>query len=104
MDYNSVDTRPFLWHQMLPIRGFAFAKAGDKLIVAGAPDVMDPKDPHASFEGRAGGLLSLHSARDGAKLAELRLASPPVFNGIAVTPGRIWLTCVDGKVRCVQAE
>ena len=50
--------------------------AGDDMLwVAGAPDVLDPKDPFAAFEGRKGARLVSVSAEDGASGA-LRIVMP----------------------------
>lgn len=57
-------------------------KAHDTLFVAGQPDVLDPQDPYAGFEGRKGALLAAVSAQQGKKLLEKKLAAPPVFDGM----------------------
>jgi hypothetical protein len=94
----------FSWRRQVPVRGTALVKAADKIVFAGAPDVVDPSNPWASFEGRAGGRLCLAAAASGEQLAELAIPSPPVFNGMAATENRIWLTTMDGRLRAFAAE
>jgi hypothetical protein len=71
-----------------------------RLIVAGPPDVVDPKDPLGAFEGRAGGLLYILDATSGQKLAEHTLPSPPVFNGASAARSRLYLASEDGTLTC----
>ena len=75
--------------------------AADKtLFVAGFPDRIDPKDPWATFEGRRGGVLCAFSAADGKKLAEYKLDTPPVWNGMAAADGKLYLSLTDGSILC----
>jgi outer membrane protein assembly factor BamB len=89
------------WAGRLPLRGRAMALTGDRVCLAGAPDVVEEKDPLAAFEGRLGGELYVLDRKDGKELQKLKLPSPPVFNGIAVARGRIFLSLEDGQVVCL---
>jgi len=89
-----------VWEQRVAIRITAMVRAGDTLFVAGSPDVVDPKDPHGAWEGRKGGVLAAFSASDGKKLAEHKLAAPPVWDGMAAAAGRLYLSTKDGQVLC----
>ena len=80
------------------------ALAGQTLLAAGSPDVIDPQDPLAALEGRKGASLWLVSADDGKKLAERPLDTLPVFDGMAVAHGRLYLAMQDGEVVCFQAK
>jgi len=73
----------------------------DILFVAGFPDVVDPKDPLGAFEGRKGGLLWAISTVDGSKLAEYKLDSPPVFNGMIAANQRLYISTRDGQLICM---
>ncbi len=66
-----------------------------------SPDVMDPKDPLAAFEGRKGALLWVVATDSGRRRAEYRLDSPPVFNGMAAADGRLYIATRDGQVLCM---
>ncbi|MFQ6035829.1 MAG: hypothetical protein ACE5NM_08290, partial [Sedimentisphaerales bacterium] len=95
---------PPLWMQWLDVRIRAMVKAGDTLFVAGAPDVLDPKDPYAAFEARKGARLVAISAEDGKKLAEYKLESVPVWDGMAAANGRLYLAMKNGQVLCLAAS
>ena len=78
------------------------ALAGDILLLAGSPDIIDPDDPLLYSEWRGKGQLLLFSARAGEKLAEVDLKAPPVWDGIALSNGKLFLTLSNGSVECWQ--
>jgi len=92
-----------VWTQWLPVRIRAMVKAGNTLFVAGAPDVLDSKDPYAAFESRKGAKLVSVSAKDGKKLSETTLEYPPVFDGMIAAGGRLFASLRDGSVVCLSA-
>jgi hypothetical protein len=75
--------------------------AGETLFVTGPPDVIDSDEPMAAFEGDKGGLLWVVSASDGKKLAEYKLESPPVFDGIIAASERLFISTRDGRLLCM---
>jgi hypothetical protein len=75
--------------------------AGSQLFVAGPPDVVDPEDPMAAFEGRKGGLLWTISAADGTRRAACALEAPPVFDGIIAARGRLFASLHGGSLLCL---
>ncbi len=90
------------WSVRIPVRATAMALAGKTLFLAGAPDIVDPEDPLASFEGRKGARFCAFSAADGSKLSELKVDALPVWDGMAVARGKLFLAMKDGSVRCFQ--
>ncbi len=94
-------TEPPAWHDWIPVRIRGMVLAGEHLFVAGPPDVVDPKDPMAAFEGRKGGVLLALSASDGKQLARCKLDSPPVFDGLIAAGGRLYLASRDGTLQCM---
>jgi hypothetical protein len=74
--------------------------AGDKLIMAGPPDLVPEDDPYAAFDGKLGAGLWVVSAADGQKLAEYSLDSQPAFDGLIAAGGRLYLSTADGSVLC----
>ncbi|MBL7133685.1 MAG: PQQ-binding-like beta-propeller repeat protein [Phycisphaerae bacterium] len=95
---------PPAWFQWVPLRIRAMTLAGTldkRLVVAGPPDVLDPKDPMGAFEGRKGGLLRVYAAEGGKMLTEQKLTAPPVLDGMIAAGGRIYMTLTDGKVVCM---
>jgi outer membrane protein assembly factor BamB len=89
---------PPVWMTWLPVRVRAMVKAGETLFAAGAPDVLDPEDPLAAFEGRRGARLVALSAADGRQLSELDLEHPPVFDGLIAAEGRLYAALQDGSL------
>jgi len=95
---------PPSWFRWIPVRVRAMVAANNALFVAGPPDVVDPDDPMAAFEGRAGAVLWAVSKEDGKKLAEYKLDSPPVFDGLIAASGRLFLCTTDGHVICLGED
>ena len=91
----------FRWGVDLPMRPRAMLRAGKSLILGGMPVGTDSADPLAAYEGRTGGLLWVASAADGSKTAEYKLESPPVWDGMAVAAGRLYLSASDGRLTCM---
>jgi len=108
------------WTQEAPLLGRALVLAGERLFVAGPPDLVNtyqtpqqwgnPKAQAAlaaqaaALKGEKGGLLWVVSAADGAKQAEYTLDSPPVFDGLIAAGRRLYLAALDGTVRCLAGE
>ncbi|HYW78041.1 MAG TPA: PQQ-binding-like beta-propeller repeat protein, partial [Thermoguttaceae bacterium] len=92
--------RPPVWHKWIPVRARAMVATNDVLFVAGPPDTIDPNDPMAAFEGRSGARLWALASKDGGKLAEYQMRSPPVFDGLIATGGKLYLSAEDGTVTC----
>jgi len=91
----------FLWMVDLPMRPRAMLRAGERLFLGGMPGETQPEEMAASYAGRKGGLLWAVSTSDGSRLAEYKLRSPPVWDGMAAAGGRMYLSTVDGKVLCL---
>jgi len=92
-----------MWTRRVPIRVTAMVVTPDRLLIAGPPDSVDPADPLGAFEARKGGRLRLLSTSDGDTLEEHTLSSPPVFHGLAVARGRVFVSLENGRLRCLAA-
>jgi outer membrane protein assembly factor BamB len=90
--------KSYRWTQELPILVRGMVLAGDRLFMAGPPDIFIASDPHAAWGGGEGGKLLAASASDGRLLAEQPLDSPPVFDGLIAAQGRLYLATTDGSV------
>jgi len=99
-----------LWSDTHSLIVRAMVKVGDRLIVAGPPD-LGKKDPRvlqftnadealAGFMGEKGVFLRVVSATDGKKLAECTLDAMPVFDGMSAANGRIFLALRNGTIEC----
>lgn len=95
---------PPIWSKKIPLRALAMVLAGDKLFLAGTPDVLPKDDPYAAFEGRRGAQLWAVSAESGEKLAEYPLDGVPAFDGLISAGGSLYLVTDDGSVVCYQSR
>ena len=106
-----------LWTESLPLLARGMVLSGERLFVAGPPDVFEPaleesKDPYqstsaealeeqaAALEGKRGGMLLGISAADGRQLVKYDLESPPAWDGLAAAGGCLFVSTVDGSVVC----
>ncbi len=108
------------WTLDVPLFVRALLLSDDRLFLAGPPDLVDEEkafrnilqpsvqeklaEQTAAYKGKKGGLLWVVSASDGKKLSELKLSSPPVFDGLAAARGRLYLTTLDGRLVCFGAK
>jgi len=95
---------PAQWRANLQVRPRALLKSGDYLYIGGMPGARDKKDARAAFEGHRGGLISIASAQDGSKVAELRVAAPVVWDGMAAAHGRLFASTEGGTLTCWGGE
>ncbi len=95
---------PPTWSTQVPVRARAMVLAGQKLFLAGPPDLVPEDDPMAAFEGRLGGNLWVVSTQDGGKMAEYELESPPVFDGLIAAKNRLYVSGLDGRLICWGAK
>ena len=98
--------------------GRAMVLADKTLFVAGPPDLLDeehafgnPDDREAkkkideqlkSLDGKKGGILVAISADNGKKLSEYKLDSPPVFDGLIATNGKLYVATVNDEIICLK--
>ncbi|MBC8874554.1 MAG: PQQ-binding-like beta-propeller repeat protein [Planctomycetes bacterium] len=110
----------YLWTRDIPVMVRAMALAGDTLVVAGPPDVLDEDAAFQAFtdestqeqvarqdaalKGQSGAILQTVDAKTGETLAEHQLESPPVFDGLIVAGGRVFIATTDGHVVCLGQE
>ena len=94
------------WSKVEKFQPRAMVLAGDKLFLAGWLDSMlielksgrpknpDNPDPHDS-------VLRVYSAGKGERVSELKLASDPVFDGMAAAYGKLFVSLKNGKLLCL---
>ena len=114
-----------VWTQDLPmlVRAMVLsdpAEKGKTLFIAGLPDLVDEeavkagmdnpdildglKKQDAAWLGRKGAMFRAVSADDGTKLAEYKLSTPPIFDGMIAAGGRLYVVTMDGKVTCYAGK
>jgi len=76
----------------------------DSVFIAGPPAVRNDRTAQAlaKWQGRKGGVLWVLSTEDGRKLSEVRLASPPVYEGMATAYGKLFVALKDGSIICLE--
>ena len=107
------------WTQFSPIFARSMVLAKDTLLLAGPPDMIDEeyaferqaaKDPaiveqlklqDEMLDGKHGFQMKAVSLKDGSHVAELKLDSTPVWDGMSVAYGRIYIATIDGRVVCL---
>ena len=95
---------PPRWHRWIKVRARAMARAGKYLVLAGTDDVMNAEDPYAVYDGRRGARLLLLDAKDGEPISQIALPSPPVFDGLSIARGSIYISLENGSLLCLSAK
>jgi len=103
--------KTFAWSQKHPLIVRAMVLAGEKLVVAGVGDVAkkdktgrsftNPDAGLAALAGERGGRLAIVSADDGTIAREIRLPSPPVFDGLIAADGKVLISLRNGSLTCL---
>jgi hypothetical protein len=106
------------WDTYVPVIARSMTLAGHTLAVSGPPDLLDEEyafermaakdtgiqhdleEQDASLNGERGARLMLVNVESGEKLANMDLGSPPVWDGMVVARGKLYVATVDGRVKC----
>ncbi len=106
------------WNAQSPVFARAMCMAQGTVFVCGPPDMIDEeyafermakKDPavykelaeqDAALDGKSGASLLAVKTDKGEIGSEVKLDSPPVWDGMAIAQGRLYVATVDGKVAC----
>jgi len=93
-----------LWSSQIPLTGRAMVLTDETIFVAGTPVAFPADDLGKAYEGRMGGVLWAGSVSTGEKLAQYKLDTPPVWDGLAAANGRVFISLLDGTVVCMSGE
>lgn len=106
------------WKNDVPIYVRGMVLAGMRLFIVGPPDIIDEeatfqqlteKDPAVQellnqqdevLEGKQGGLLLVIDGLSGEELHRLKIDSLPAWDSMAGANGRIYLSTLDGQIKC----
>jgi hypothetical protein len=101
----------YQWTKDLKIIVQAMAISRDKLFVAGTPRVskkkskifayVNPDESLEALQGQQGARLLVISKEDGSILSEYQLDTPPVFDGLSIAAGKVFIAVRDGSVICL---
>jgi outer membrane protein assembly factor BamB len=90
----------YLWSKAIGFYPRAMLLAGDTLFLAGPVDVLDFTSKNPTSEV----WLWAVSTEDGAKRAEYKLKTAPVYDSLAASAGKLYFATVDGRVVCYQQD
>ncbi len=91
------DPRTVKWQVKPPVRVRAMVLAGDTILICGPAAAADNRlGPETARPAEA--LLVGLSTRDGAERFRFKLDALPVFDGMAVAGGRVYVATMDGEV------
>ena len=106
------------WTSYVPVITRAMAMAGKSVLISGPPDVVDEeyaferltqKDPavqrelleqDAALNGERGAVMQVVNSETGEISSDFKLERSPVWDGMAIAHGRIYVATTDGKVQC----
>ncbi len=76
----------------------------NNLFVAGPPAIGNEETQEAKdkWQGKEGGSLLCISSTDGNLLSEIKIESPPVFDGMIAAYGKIFISLQNGSVVCFE--
>ena len=104
------DEKPGTWSKQGSLVVRAMVVAGDKVVVAGVPDLArkssdilafeNEAETLAAFRGRKGVFMAVVAAHDGQELSRSRLEAMPVFDGMSSSQGRVYVSLKDGWLEC----
>jgi hypothetical protein len=110
------------WEHPVPLFPKAMAMSGKTMLVSGPADTIneefaleqlskkDPtilvqlKEQDEALMANAVPVFRTVSAETGKMASELKLKSPPVWDGMAVARGRVFVATVDGKIVCFGSD
>jgi outer membrane protein assembly factor BamB len=90
------------WSKSLKIHIRAMVLA-DKVIFIAGPSI-DTSEGQKNLNENKGSWLMAISASDGAELAQYRLDSTPVFDGMAAAFGRLYVSMENGDLLCMSEK
>ena len=96
--------QPPAWSKKVPVRVEAMVLAGDRLYVAGPPDLPSGEEAEAAMRGKRGARFRVISAKDGARLAGFELESAPVFDGMIAAYNRLYMVTRDGGIMSFRPD
>jgi hypothetical protein len=93
------------WSRDVPLLVRAMALTADTIFAAGP--IMAPEDAgtnEPSFDESGPAVLMAFSTRDGHSLARVPIDAQPVFDGLALAYGKVYMSTIDGNVVCMGAS
>ncbi|MEF8788182.1 MAG: PQQ-binding-like beta-propeller repeat protein, partial [Planctomycetota bacterium] len=92
------------WSRQVPVRVEAMVQAGDRLYLAGPPDLEGGTKARDAIRGLQGARFRVVSAADGRKISSRELEEAPVFDGLIAAYGRLYMATQQGTLICLGAD
>ncbi|MFW6170572.1 MAG: PQQ-binding-like beta-propeller repeat protein, partial [Planctomycetota bacterium] len=92
------------WFQDIPVRVEAMVLAGDRLYLAGPPDLEPRQEAADAMRGLKGARFWVVSTADGTKLSEIEMQKAPVFDGLIAAFRRLYMVSRDGTIMCLGSK
>ncbi|MGE4003656.1 MAG: PQQ-binding-like beta-propeller repeat protein [Planctomycetaceae bacterium] len=104
------------WTQDIPLYARAMVMADEQIFLCGPPDLIDEESTFkqimqgeeavqqqlarqdAALKGESGGVLLAVSAADGTAQAKFDIDALPVWDGMAIAEGRLFIATTDGRI------
>ena len=93
------------WSRQVPLLVRAMALARETIFAAGP--IMAPEDPgtnEPSFDSGSPAVMMAFRAADGQDLARVPLDCQPVFDGLALAYGKVFMATFDGRIVCFSGQ
>jgi hypothetical protein len=90
-----------IWSERIPIRVQGMLAAGERLYLAGPPDLPSEQDAYEAMIGNRGALFRVVSTADGGTLSEFAMEEVPVFDGLIAAGGRLYMSTIHGTLICL---
>ena len=87
------------WQVNVKIRPRAIVKSGKRVFLLGMP--LKTKGPDTRTSEQTAGMMQFFSADTGAPAGSIILESPPVWDGVAVAAGKMYISTENGSVVCL---
>ena len=76
----------------------------DLLFLGGTPYSASQVDLAATYQSTMGGLVSVMSASNGAKVGQCDIEAPPVWDGMAAANGRLYISLENGSLLALKGK
>jgi hypothetical protein len=90
-----------IWSERIPIRVQGMLLAGERLYLAGPPDLAPEEGAYEAMIGKRGALFRVVSTSDGSTLAQFDLPEVPVFDGLIAAGDRLYMATMNGTLICL---
>ena len=119
-EFNLRNKDAHFWTQNIGMHPRGLVKADKLLFLAGPEDFVDEnvgirtrskpemkekiRRQAEACDGRHGGFVRAVNSETGEQVSQIKIESIPVFDGMAVANGKLYISLVDGQVTCLEKK